>query len=302
MAHILTNAGETHIGELPTPSTYAFDTLILTRGNDVPTLSDDYSSTSSQITGSDTVMASGYPVQGDTSPGNGGGGATIWTWKFEVAAGFAGFVASNIFVSEPNPTGTDPLMMHGLLDTPLEKLTAERLVVFINIDETDVAGDNPTVYSYTDVPGQVPRRHTYTDRAKGLAMWFAQGSTREMAYAERGSHVTLLALLLDQDGVDVVPSTVQLVTRTARRQGYDGRWTDYETTNLSTGPVLSSRELGDIRWPYQGGYNFVDSWQVPESVKETAYELVYTIRKFDGTLQRVRVLIRTGPEAPAVTL
>lgn len=309
MANILTTAGATHISErdASSPVTNAFDALILSRGNDVPTTSDNRSAVASadEITGSLVQVASGYPMKSDTDPRNTGASSTRWSWRFDVPVGLAGLVASNLVVTNYDsgaPSSTEALLVHCLLDTPIEKLTHERATVFVNVAVGATAGTGPTVVVAYDEPGLLPRLHTYTQRARALATYSAHGgaSGSRVALAMPGESVVVMAMLLTSAGGILTPTNVQSVGIDVQSLGDDGRWSQWSSENVGPGSVFSTTQHGDVRWPFAGGYNWLHEFEVPDTNDETAYRLRYTVREKGGPSHVFTVEVRTGPEVEGV--
>lgn len=304
MAHVLTTAGAAHIAQrdAASPVTNAFDALILSRGNDVPTSSDNRSAVAAadEIVGSLTVVATAHPHLADTDPRNTGAGATKWTWRFDVPAGLAGFVASNLVVTNYDsgaPSATEALLMHGLLTTPLEKLTSQRAAVFVNVAAGAAAGSAPVVVVAIDEPNALPRLHTYTSRARALAVWTANGVTRAEAVASAGERVRVMALL-DASGAGMLtPTQTHSVSLDVRAHQADGRWLTLYTENVGVASVLPDLQYADARWPYPGGYNWAHDFGVPETSDETGYRLLYTVREKAGGAHVFEVTVRSGPES-----
>lgn len=308
MANTLTTAGATHISErdAASPLTNAFDALLLSRGNDATATSDNRSAVSSsdEIAGSLTQVASGYPVLGDTDTRNTGAGTTTWSWRFDVPAGLAAFVASNLQVTNYDagaPSATEALLVHCLLATPIQKRTTERAVIFVNVAAGATAGTGPTVVVVNDEPGLVPRLHTYTQRARALATYGPQGIAGAVAQAAPGEAVRVMAMVLTSTGGQLTPSQTQTVYLDVEAHQANGTWAAYSSENVGTGSVLTATEYQDVRWPYVGGYNWFHEFEVPESNDETAYRLTYTVRERGGPSQRITVEVRTGAEVSGVT-
>lgn len=307
MAHVLTTAGAAHIVELDaaSPLTDAFDALILSRGNDVPTSGDDRSAVASgdEITGSLTVVATAHPHLADTDPRNTGAGATKWTWRFDIPPGLAGLVASNLVVTNyasGAPSATEALLMHGAFATPLEKLTAQRATIFINVAAGAAAGSAPVVVVAIDEPNVLPRLHTYTSRARMLAVYGPNGIGRAMAVASAGENVRVMAVLHSYVAGLLTPTQVQSASLEVLAHQIDGRWLTLSSENVGAASVTADLQYGDARWPYPGGYNWAHDFEVPEFSDETGYRLLYTIREKGGPAQVFQVEIRSGPEATGV--
>lgn len=307
MANILTTAGATHIAALDAslPLVNTFDLLIASRGNDFASVADDRSAVdpADEILHSRTLVAAGYPVLGDTDPRNPGASSAWWTWRFDVASGAEGFVASNIVVTNwasGAPSLTEPLLIHAQLASPISKLTPERMTVFINVIEAAFAGAGPTIYSVVDTPDAVPRMHTYTHRARALATYGSSGSQGAQTTAFPGESVFVMALLVNTVGGVLVPGDVQSVGLVVEAQGMDGRWSVYATEAIDPATVLASRRYDDPRWPHPGGYQWSHRWDVPVAHDETAYRLRYTVRQLYGPSTVMVVEVRTGSEVTGV--
>jgi hypothetical protein len=306
MANTLTNDGQDHIAELDAPSatTNDFDMLILSRGNDATDELDNRSAVdpADEIADSRTIVAAGYPTLGDTDTRNPGASATWWTWKFDVAAGVLGHVASNLMVTNwagGAPALDEEILIHALLETPISKLTTEVMTVFINVEEGAVAGDSPTIYSSVDTPyvsGEAARVLTWTARARALQTYprGVRGSAnRIVARTVRGQAVWVGALLDGADGYPLRREEVLRVTlQETRVRPSDERYSRSEalepTNVVADGPIT-----GDPRAPV-GAYNFAHQWLPPfGSTRESTWRLTYTLDLFDRTTRwfEVEVLV-----------
>jgi hypothetical protein len=307
MANTLTNDGEAHIVELDTPvaTTEDFDAMILSRGNDATLVTDNRSAVASadECPGTLVQLVTGYPLQGDIDPRNGGADADWWTWRFDIPPGVVGFVATNLMVTNWNsgaPSATENVMVHALLATPLEKRVEQRLTVFVNVEEGSAAGTGPTIYSALDEPNAVPRMHTYTHRARALATYGSAGSQGSSTSAFPGESVRVMALLVDDEGGILAPGDVQSANVVVQSQGLNGKWSTYLTQNIGAGTVLAAVRYDDVRWPHPGGYQWAHTWEVPEGNDETAYRLRYTVRQRGGPSTVMTVEVRTGSELTGV--
>lgn len=307
MANTLTNDGETHVGQLDAaiPTTNAFDLLILSRGNDATAVTDDRSAVdpADEIAGSRTIVAAGYPVLGDTDSRNPGADPSWWTWRFDVPPGVTGLVASNLMVTnwaDGAPALNEPVMLHALLASPIQKLTPERMVVFVNVIEAATAGSGPTVYSVVDEPAALPRMHTYTHRARALATYGSNGSNGAQTTAFAGESVLVMALLVSGDGGVMATSDVHSVSLAVQSQGLDGRWSVHSSESIDTETVAAAVRYDDPRWPHPGGYQWSHLWEVPEGEDETAYRLRYVVRQVSGPATVMTVEVRTGSEVTGI--
>lgn len=305
MTNLVTTAGATHIGELNASGSGSedFDAMILSRGNDTPTTGDarDAVASGDEIVGTLVQVAAGYPRLSDADPRNTGSAATTWTWRFDVPAGVAAFVASNLVVTNyvaGTPASDEPLLLHARLAVPMEKRTEERAAVFVNIPNNATAGaTTPTVVVARDVPAATPRLRAYVQRARALATFTGSASSGEVVSANAGESVRIMAHVYAASGATLTAAAVSAVTLEVRAKKRSGAWGPTLTSNVTSGSVLASERIDDARWPHPGGYNFAHTFRVPDDASETtAYRLRYTVRERAGTTTTMQVEIRTGAE------
>lgn len=140
--NVITTAGLVYYaqrGAEETPTNFnnagTFDGVaVLGTAGATPAASDNYSDMT-PISGTPPAASSGYPKTNDTDAANTGTtGTTTVTYKYFFAAGnFTDSAVAEVCISDPSPSGTDPLLMRATLaNGPYNKTASDTLTVFIN--------------------------------------------------------------------------------------------------------------------------------------------------------------------------
>lgn len=292
MTTLLTDpVGVLHITQRNTgvARTNAFDAMELGQGNDPLAINDDRSDLDSKIGGSIVLVASGYPVHGDTSIENDGRGADKYTWKFVYAEGTQQILASNAIVTNyagGAPANTEPILVHS--NDVLVKRPDQVLTVFVNVSEAGAA----TLVAHLE-DGEPLTEQVATWRSQSISLSGAPGATPVtngivQSRFNEGEQAWIGARILNGEGAVMTHDDVVAVTLTGYKRDREREWVYAHEESLDPLLVIKSAPVRtDPRWRVTQGYNFAHAWRPDGGWGSRRTRLEYTFTLTTGDLRTI---------------